>query len=453
MFNKNNTIYDYNDFVHYMSKIISPSIKSVEQIIQFDSKYFKADPNLFRYNINELSHIKSNNVSKKIYIILRNKSYEQDKQYKEMVTFYKSNGFNVKTVFLCDIETSINIELEDLILIDNSICIIAKTDELKQTKPNDKKVTTYYIYNISYNEEKIKKVRILLKQLRHEIFHQNNALKICEPLSDSADINYNIAVHNCQNGIMSNGDCTWYHSVWQYLRIINKVSSPEWHATFYETCFNKLFTEKENPKILISGTADYSLLAYVYNSSKKMNNKAEIFVLDTCKTPLKICEWYAEKHGFKIKILNMSVLDLSQLSTKFDLICSDAFLTRFTKIEAKVVVSNWYDVLNENGMVVTTVRTREYGNFENDEHKNNYIKDCVDRFQKWEGYFNISIKLFEQMVEDYVNKMYSHNIGSKNTITTMFKNVGFVFDEISTINDTPGELSETSYYEICCRKE
>lgn len=48
--------------------------------------------------------------------------------------------------------------------------------------------------------------------------------------------------------------CTWYHSVWQYLRVIDKVSSPEWHSIFYEKCFNKLFKEKENPKILISGT-------------------------------------------------------------------------------------------------------------------------------------------------------------------------------------------------------
>lgn len=31
-------------------------------------------------------------------------------------------------------------------------------------------------------------------------------LKIFEPLSDSADINYNLAIKNCQNGIMSNGD-------------------------------------------------------------------------------------------------------------------------------------------------------------------------------------------------------------------------------------------------------
>ena len=33
------------------------------------------------------------------------------------------------------------------------------------------------------------------------------------------------------------------------------------------------------------------------------------------------------------------------------------------------------------------------------------FKDCVDRFQKWEGYFNISITDFKHMVEAYVNKL------------------------------------------------
>lgn len=453
MVNKNIIIYNYKDFVCYMSKTISPSTKSIEQVIQFDSKYFKADPNLFKYKINALKYTKSNIISKKLYVILKNKSYIQNKYYKELVTFYKLNGFYVKTIFLSDMETSINVDLEDLILVDNSVCILAKTGETIEKNLNDKKTTIYYIYNILYNEDVIKKARILLKCLRKEIFQQNNALKISEPLSDSADINYNIAIQNCKNGIMSHGDCTWYHSVWQYLRIINKVSSPEWHVMFYETCFNKLFKEKEKPKILISGTADYSLLAYVYNSSMKMDNKAEIFVLDTCKTPLKICEWYAENHDFKIMVLNMSILDLSQLDIKFDLICSDAFLTRFSKNDAKTVVSNWYDALNKNGMLVTTVRMREYNNFENDDYKNNYIMDCVDRFKKWEGYFNISIKSFKQMVKEYVNKMHSHDLGNKNDIMEMFIDIGFVIDEISTTNDTPGELCETTYYEICCRKE
>lgn len=72
MYIRNNTIYNYNDFVHYMSEIILSSTKSVEQVLQFDSKYFKADPNLFRYDINLLSNtLNPNFIIKKLYLILK----------------------------------------------------------------------------------------------------------------------------------------------------------------------------------------------------------------------------------------------------------------------------------------------------------------------------------------------------------------------------------------------
>lgn len=87
-----------------------------------------------------------------------------------------------------------------MILIDDSICIKAKTNESIQNK---NKITTYYINDISSNFGEVKKVHFLLRQLRQEIFQQHKMLKIFEPLSDSADINYNLAIKNCQNGIMS----------------------------------------------------------------------------------------------------------------------------------------------------------------------------------------------------------------------------------------------------------
>ena len=168
MYIRNNTIYNYNDFVHYMSEIILSSTKSVEQVLQFDSKYFKADPNLFRYDINLLSNtLNPNFIIKKLYLILKNKGSKQNKQYWEIVEAYKSNGFDIKTLYLCDLQTNSNIELNDMILIDDSICIKAKTNESIQNK---NKITTYYINDISSNCREVKKVHFLLRQLRQEIF-------------------------------------------------------------------------------------------------------------------------------------------------------------------------------------------------------------------------------------------------------------------------------------------
>lgn len=443
----------FDEFFDYMSKTILSATKSIEQIIQYESKYFRADNNLFRYNLQLLSD-NSLCITKKLYIILRNKEDSRSDNYRDYIAPYQENGFNIKPIYLCEMESKNNIELNDLILIDNTLCITAETQKKSKHIYQNEVTTTYHIDSNISNYSKIKKTRHLLKSLRIENFRQNNSLRIYEPLSESADINYEFALLYCKNGVMSSGDCTWYHSVWQYLRIIDKVSSPEWHSAFYENCFEKLMKKKNTPKVLISGTADYSLLAYVYHSSKKLKKNAEIFVLDTCKTPLKICEWYAEKQGFKITVLNMSVFDLPKLNKQFDLICCDAFLTRFSEDDANRVVANWYNALTRKGVVVTTVRTREDSDIcENNYQREKYINDCINRFQKWEGYFNISLKDFTDMVVKYVNNMKSNNLGNKTSISYIFTKNGFRIDDISAISDTPGELLETSYYEICCRKE
>ena len=148
----------------------------------------------------------------------------------------------------------------------------------------------------------------------------------------------------------------------------------------------------------------------------------------------------------------MNVLELNSINQKFDLICSDAFLTRFSKSDASKVLKEWYNALNPNGLIVTTVRCRSLAEHENEHQKDKYIEECINRFQKWEGYFSISIKTFEDMVRQYVENMTSHNLGDKTDIFNMFKKQNFIISDLTTISDTPGEIGETTYCEICCGK-
>ena len=378
-------IYSYVEFKDYILKNLNSATHSIEQVIQFNSKYYVSDPNLFKYDVNKLAkNINSEKITKKLYIILRSRDEVDKIEYKKFISPYVDNGFNIKQIFLCNISKCDNINLDDLILFDNHICVTAETIILDESVNTNREKTLYHIYSLANNEEKIKKVRKLLKRLRNEAFKQQNQSKLFEPIFESADINLKFSLNLCQNGIMSDGDCRWYHSVWQYLRVIDKVSSPEWHSTFYEKCFDKIISNVEIPNILISGTADYSLLAYVFNSLNKADKVGNIYVLDTCQTPLEICNWYSQKKKFKINTLNMNIFDLHFVEQKFDLICSDAFLTRFSKSDAAKVLEEWYNALNVGGIVVTTVRCRNCVEKEDKHQKNNYIEECINRFQKWE---------------------------------------------------------------------
>lgn len=177
-------------------------------------------------------------------------------------------------------------------------------------------------------------------------------------LKESANLIYNKSKELCKNGIMDE-DCFWYHSIWQYLRLFNMVSSPTWHDKFYSEELTNALIRGEEQNILICGTADYSLLAYVLYAIKTSNQtNVNIYVLDTCKTPLYCCKWFAEKENIKIKTINVDILNYNK-NNYFDLIGTDAFLTRFERKKVPQLIDKWYELLKENGKIITTVRIHE----------------------------------------------------------------------------------------------
>jgi hypothetical protein len=82
-------------------------------------------------------------------------------------------------------------------------------------------------------------------------------LDLQEPLVTTAPIATFLSTFACRGSYLSSEDCSWYHSVWQYLRVLNMVSTPTWHSAFYRDGIAYCATRKAS-RVLISGTADYS---------------------------------------------------------------------------------------------------------------------------------------------------------------------------------------------------
>lgn len=265
-------------------------------------------------------------------------------------------------------------------------------------------------------------------------------------IKESADLIYEMSHNLCGHGVMDD-NCVWYHSIWQYLRLLDLVSSPTWHDTFYiENIKNNL---KDNSNILVSGTADYSMLAYIIGIVKKEDVKANIYVLDTCKTPLYACEWLSKKTGYPITVINEDILKYKN-DNSFDIICTDAFLTRFDKKNAKSVVDSWNKLLKKDGVVVTTVRIHNGNDKEFD--KETCIKEFIERakneYKKYQKYISVPIDEFLKLVENYARKMKSNNLGNVTDIISLFDNYKVYFNE----NAVKGELHKTNYLEIIAKK-
>jgi len=172
-------------------------------------------------------------------------------------------------------------------------------------------------------------------------------------LRNSAIFSETLAGYTCSIGHTENS-CEWYHGPWQYFRLLDMVGSPLWHHDFFADSIRS--TIEPNDSILISGTADYTMLALVIDSLK-FEDEIQIDVLDSCLTPLILNDWYALSVDNSVNTIHQDVRKFNQRNDKYDLIIADEFLTRFSSSSKSEVLENWKSLLSPDGKIVTTIRT------------------------------------------------------------------------------------------------
>jgi len=150
-------------------------------------------------------------------------------------------------------------------------------------------------------------------------------MNLDEPLLESALLAQQYAKHYCKK-------CAWYHGFWQYLRLLGIGKTLSGQSQFFSETVQKK-SAIPNLNILISGCADYSMLALVVASLKSVNRQIDssvkLTVLDICQTPLKLCQWYADQNNFQIDLIESDILSYSQ-NQQFDLIITSSFLGYFS---------------------------------------------------------------------------------------------------------------------------
>lgn len=152
--------------------------------------------------------------------------------------------------------------------------------------------------------------------------------------------------HNAEN-------CAWYHGTWQYLRLLDMVAVPDWHAGFYNETLGNIFRQKPNANVLISAAADYGMLAMLHQAMEAVAATPRIVIYDICKTPLLACQWYADRHDVSIVTKCEDLLTSSIPEAPFDLIVTDEFLTVLKAEYKPLIAERWKNLLKPGGAVVT----------------------------------------------------------------------------------------------------
>lgn len=166
--------------------------------------------------------------------------------------------------------------------------------------------------------------------------------------------------------------CDWYHSTWQYLRLLDLVSSPWWHASFYRDAIARQGTGQPAIRVLISDCTDFSTHALVQG---QMADSAAITSLDRCPTPLIATSWYARRIGPPVPELLVADAAEHERPGCHDIIVSDSSLPRFPVHALMELLRTWCGSLAPGGAVLTTVQI----------HKTSPDSDGrkAERLQRW----------------------------------------------------------------------
>jgi len=295
---------------------------------------------------------------------------------------------------------------------------------------------------------------LLNKATRLPTDGREDQLNLEEPMLSTAPIADFLSSVLCRGNHVSSEDCSWYHSIWQYLRVFNLVSTPTWHSEFYFSALKTVLSSLDQRRVLISGAADYSTLAHVLWTLGSTSPLAKVTVLDLCETPLFLCRWYAKSVGSQIDAVSADILTYTSESP-FDCIVTDAFLTRFPPAERTRIIQRWWTLLSADGRVITTVRLEKASDSTSlratpaqaDSFRHRAIKEAT----KWADFLNLSPAEIGRRARRYAEQMTSYPVESSESLRRTFEDNGFVMDSLHVV-EVPGELAPTIYAEVVARK-
>ena len=386
--------------------------------------------------------------------MLPHRQCQHDRNFLEHKRLDEEAGIQTKAYYVGELITSLalpNSESLDFGIWDDTVCcsgIYSKGGPFVGISE----------WKVSQREEDLQLFREMARVLREkgQLLTNNTGgdeIDLEEPMITTAPLVYELAPVLCQGDHVSSENCSWYHSIWQYLRIFDMVSTPTWHEDFYKSSLKKI-ADSGSKEVLVSGTADYSVLAHVLWAFSGNKNTANVSVLDLCETPLFLCKWYAKLVGFKINTLAIDLFNYEPTKA-VELITTDAFLTRFSPNERPRIVKKSFDLLAKGGKVVTTVRI-EPGLVDElvgstDEQIKAFRNKAKKEALRWQEFLGHSVEEIANSAQLYAENMVSYSIPSESLVRELFEDAGFVLEQFDLAN-VRGEMKQTIYSEIVAVK-
>jgi SAM-dependent methyltransferase len=288
---------------------------------------------------------------------------------------------------------------------------------------------------------------------------------IDEPLELSAPLARQLASRLCRKNPATGDSCEWDHGFWQYLRILGLAAVPKRHADFYREAFEQLVDSSSRPRILISGTADYGMLALVLAAFRERGIKPEVTVVDVCETPLALNRWFAERESVEIHTHCIDLLSYTS-DVPFDLICTHSFLGYFIPAQRPALLANWHTLLHPGGAVVTVAPIRPAAACEptrfTPAQAEAFCAAALKRATEMRGALDIEPEEALRGAQITVSQRRFYSVTSLEEIRSLFEQAGFTMQrqfsvllvaEVNSEVSGPGTSRSANYAHIIALRE
>ena len=255
-----------------------------------------------------------------------------------------------------------------------------------------------------------------------------------EPLELSAPLAWILATQLCCEDPAKRESCSWHHGFWQYLRLMGLAVTPADQADFYRRAVHSVTYDTGKPRILISGTTDYSMLAHVMAIYRAQRIEPALVVLDICETSLFLNRWYAHRISADVECVRSDILDYTS-DTPFDAVCTDSFLGQFSPDGRIRLLKKWWQLLRIGGRVVTVTRIRETADsaqigFSPDQAQ--ALRDSVARTcASKPPWLQLDPAEIVRAADLYASKQRTWPVRSREEVQQLFESCGFSLDELS----------------------
>lgn len=221
------------------------------------------------------------------------------------------------------------------------------------------------------------------------------------------------------------GSCADYHAVRPFLYASGLRTSFDTYAEMFWAPVQQWTTPAREPRVLISGAADFLVPAIVTRALEAIGRDPLVTIIDRCRTPLVMCEDAGQQLSMRWET-SQDDIGKHRPSTPHDFIVSDRLLGFVEPTHRSAVIEAWKDQLDDGGRVMTTVSIYPGGRTSItdddsllDEIRNRYDADCGSLLP------GTSRADLLQMVENYNGQRRSYRICNVDEVLPLFRQCGF----------------------------